>query len=198
MSELFEGPEDATPLEPAEREGLIPSWVTQRSELNEVEQDNILKGAAWAKSKRGLSSEAILNMDFVKNLHARMFGEVWAWAGQFRKTERNIGIAAIRIPQELRNTIDDVRYWIEHKANSNDEIAVRLHHRLVSIHPFPNGNGRHTRMMADLLIQKLGDQPFSWGSESLLETGPLRARYVEALQAADGHDIRPLIAFARS
>ncbi len=198
MSELFEEPDNATPLEPAERDGLIPSWVTQRSELNEVEQDNILKGIAWAKGRRNLTPETILTMSFIRQLHERMFGDVWEWAGRFRQTERNIGIDASRIPQEIQMALGDVHYWIEHGTHTHDEIAVRLHHRLVSIHPFPNGNGRHTRMVADLLIMKLGHQPFTWGRESLLDTGPLRALYVKSLRAADRHDIGPLIAFARS
>jgi Fic-DOC domain mobile mystery protein B len=198
LTELFDGPDHATPLEPAEREGLIPSWVSHRSELNEVEQDNILKGAAWAKGKRGLDCETILSVAFAKELHKRMFGAVWEWAGHFRSAERNIGIAASLIRQELPGVFADAKYWIEHGTYKKDEIAIRLHHRLVAIHPFPNGNGRHTRMMADLLIEKLGGHPFSWGRESLMDVGPLRTRYIAALQAADGHDIRPLIDFARS
>ena len=197
MNALFEEPNDATPLESAERDGLIPSWVTQRSELNEVEQDNILKGNAWAKGRRGLSDKTILSIAFVRELHKRMFGEVWTWAGQFRTTERNIGIDAYRIPQELSGALNDVGYWIENNTYEFDEIAVRLHHRLVAIHPFPNGNGRHARLMADLLIRLLGGEAFSWGGGSIHATGDLRARYVHALKEADAHNIAPLLAFAR-
>ncbi len=198
MSGLFQEPEEATPLEPEEREGLIPSWVTHRGDLNEVEQDNILKGAAWARRGRGLTHRTLLNVSFANALHKRMFGAVWNWAGQFRKTERNIGIAAYRIPQELVSLLGDTQFWIEQKTYQFDEIALRLHHRLVAVHPYPNGNGRHARMMADLLIEQLGGQNFSWGGGSLLDTGPLREHYVSALRAADAHDIQPLIAFARS
>jgi Fic-DOC domain mobile mystery protein B len=127
-----------------------------------------------------------------------MFGDVWRWAGEFRTTERNIGINHWEIPMELRNVLDDVRVWIEHQSYPPDEIAVRLHHRLAQIHPFPNGNGRHARLMADLLIVQLGGEPFSWGNGVLRDTGELRRRYVDALQAADLHDIGPLLAFARS
>ncbi len=197
MNALFEEPNDATPLEPAEREGLIPSWVTQRSELNEVEQDNILKGNAWAKGRRGLNYKTILSIAFVRELHKRMFGEVWAWAGHFRTTERNIGIDAYRIPQELSSALNDVDYWLEHNVYEGDEIAIRLHHRLVAVHPFPNGNGRHARLMADLLIKMLGGDAFSWGGGSIHTTGDLRARYVSALKEADTHNIAPLLAFAR-
>lgn len=198
MSNLFHEPEDATPLEPSEREGLIASWVTHRGDLNEVEQDNILKGANWAKRKRRQTYQTILTVDFVNELHKQMFGEVWVWAGKFRKTERNIGIAAYRIPQELPGVLNDVQFWIEHQTYSIDEISVRLHHRMVAVHPYPNGNGRHARMMADLLIEKLGGYAFSWGSGSLFDTGQLRDHYVSALRAADNHDIRPLVEFARS
>lgn len=197
MNELFEEPDNATPLEPAERDGLIPSWVTQRSELNEVEQDNILKGYAWAKGVRGLGYKTILSVAFVTELHKRMFGDVWKWAGHFRVTERNIGIDAYRVPQELLSTLNDITYWFENGTFEWDEIAVRLHHRLVAVHPFPNGNGRHARLMADLLIGVLGGETFSWGGGSIHTTGELRARYISALKEADVHNIAPLLAFAR-
>jgi Fic-DOC domain mobile mystery protein B len=127
-----------------------------------------------------------------------MFGDVWDWAGNYRLTERNIGIEPQRIPNDLIMMLDDVRYWVAHNTYPPDEIAVRLHHRLVAIHPFPNGNGRHARMMADLLIERLGGEPFSWGGATLHDVGELRDRYVTALRAADDHDIEPLVTFARS
>ncbi|HEY5131438.1 MAG TPA: mobile mystery protein B [Bradyrhizobium sp.] len=198
MTDLFQEPEDATPLEPSEREALLQSWVTHRSDLNEAEQENIVKGAAWARRRRGLKAADVLDEEFAKTLHKQIFGDVWKWAGTYRQTERNIGIEAYRIPADVPALFADVRYWIEHNTYPPDEIAIRLHHRLVAIHPFPNGNGRPARLMADLLIERLGGQPFSWGGGSLADVGTLRTRYVAALQAADGHDIGPLIAFARS
>ena len=182
---------------PEEREGLKQSWITTRRDLNEAEQENIVKGAVWARRSRGLTVTKLLTVSFVKNLHKRMFGDVWKWAGSFRLTERNIGIEAYRIPQELAATLGDVHYWGEHTTFPPDEIALRLHHRLVAIHPFPNGNGRHARLMADLLIERLGGQPFSWGGGKLADAGELRAQYIAALQAADNHTIEPLLAFAR-
>lgn len=198
MSDLFQEPDDATPLEPGEREGLLQSWITHRGDLNEAEQENILAGAAWARGRRGRKPQDILSTEFALNLHKRMFGDVWKWAGTCRKTERNIGIDVHRIQTEMAALFDDARYWVEHATYPPDEIAVRLHHRLVAIHPFPNGNGRHARLMADLLIERLGGEPFSWGGGSLADVGELRARYVDALRAADNYDIGPLLAFARS
>lgn len=195
MSDLFDEPDDATPLEPEEREGLLQTWVTYRSELNEAEQANIAAGAAWAHRQR---RRDILTDAFIKQLHAKMFGDVWAWAGNFRQTERNIGIDPARIPVELRMALDDARYWVENETYPPDEIAVRLHHRLVAIHPFPNGNGRTTRLMADLQVERLGQEPFTWGRVSLTDVGEMRTRYIAALRAADGHDITPLLEFARS
>ncbi|MDI4655883.1 MULTISPECIES: mobile mystery protein B [Xanthobacter] len=197
MTDLFQEPEDATPLEPGERDGLLQSWITHRKDLNEAEQENIVAGAAWARGRRRLPIDRMLTDDFVRTLHKRMFGEVWEWAGTFRSTERNIGIQAYRIAVELTNLLGDVRYWVEHATFPPDEIAIRFHHRLVAIHPFPNGNGRHARLAADLLVEKLGRQPFSWGGGSLADVGALRARYVTALRSADNHDIGPLLAFAR-
>ena len=198
MTDLFQQPEDATPLNPGERQGLLQSWITSRSDLNEAEQDNIVKGAVWARRRRSRTAADLLCDDFARTLHKRMFGEVWKWAGSYRQTERNIGIEAFRIPAEMPAMLADVRYWVDHTTYPPDEIAIRLHHRLVAIHPFPNGNGRHARLMADLLIKRLGGQPFSWGGGSLVDVGTLRAQYVAALQAADGHDMGPLVAFARS
>ena len=198
MTDLFQESDDATPLEPGERDGLLQTWITHRHDLNEAEQENIVNGAAWARRRRGLKTVDLLNDEFARTLHKRMFGDVWKWAGTYRRTERNIGIAAHRIPMEMAALFDDARYWAKRATYPPDEMAVRLHHRLVAIHPFPNGNGRHARMMADLLIERLGGEPFSWGSGSLADTGELRARYVAALRAADGHNIGPLLAFARS
>lgn len=197
MTDLFQEPDDSTPLAPEEREGLLQSWITHRVDLNEAEQENIVKGAAWVRRSRGRTIDGLLNEGFVRTLHKRMFGEVWKWAGSYRQTERNIGIDAYRIANELGNLFGDVRYWVEHKTFPPDEIAIRLHHRLVAIHPFPNGNGRHARLMADLLIELLRGEPFSWGGGSLANVGELRARYIAALRAADDHDIRPLLEFAR-
>jgi Fic-DOC domain mobile mystery protein B len=197
VSDLFQEPEDATPLAPQERDALLQTWITDRDDLNEAEQENIVKGAAWAGRRRGKPVD-LLNEDFAKSLHKQMFGEVWQWAGSYRQTERNIGIEAFRIPSETPAMFDDMRYWVEHKTYSPDEIAVRLHHRLTAIHPWPNGNGRHARLIADLLIQRLGGNVFSWGGGTLSDTGELRTRYVAALKSADNHDIGPLLEFARS
>jgi Fic-DOC domain mobile mystery protein B len=197
MTDLFQEPEDATPLAPAERHALLQTWITDRDDLNEAEQENIVKGAAWAGRRRGKPAD-LLNEDFAKSLHKQMFGEVWQWAGSYRQTERNIGIEAYRIPAEMPAMFDDVRYWVEHQTYPPDEIAVRLHHRLTAIHPWPNGNGRHARLMADLLIERLGGKVFTWGGGTLSDVGELRTRYVAALKAADNHDIGPLLEFARS
>ncbi len=195
MSDLLGEPDDATPLEPEERDGLLQTWITYRSELNEAEQTNIAAGAAWAYRQR---RRDILTDPFIKQLHAKMFGDVWAWAGDYRRTERNTGVDPARIPVEFRMVLDDARYWVENKTYPPDEIAVRLHHRLVAIHPFPNGNGRTTRLIADLLAVRLNQEPFTWGRVSLTDVSETRARYIAALGAADDHDIAPLLEFARS
>ncbi|MFC0804742.1 mobile mystery protein B [Ensifer sp. P24N7] len=198
MTDLFQEPDGATPLEPHEREGLLQTWITHRSDLNEAEQENIVEGAAWARGRRRLPLEQMLTEDFIRTLHKRMFGDVWRWTGTLRTTERNIGIQAYRMGMELASLLSNIHYWIEHETFPPDEIAIRFHHRLVSIHPFPNGSGRHARLAADLLIEHLGGEPFSWGGGSLADVGELRARYVAALRAADDHHIGPLLEFARS
>jgi len=195
MTDLL-GPKDdgGTDLTEEEREGLIPSYITLRSELNEAEQANILEAQEWAFArKRDLLKEKFLN-----NLHKRMYGNVWRWAGQYRTTGKNIGIDAYRIPTELSQLLDDCRYWIENKTHKPDEIAARFHHRLVLIHCYPNGNGRHARLAADLLLKLMGQDRFSWGGKNLVDIGETREGYIAALQAADKHDIGPLLQFVRS
>jgi len=188
--------EHATPLTPEEREGLIPAHITLRRELNEAEQQNILKAAMWAfDRKRPLFTE-----EFARNLHKRMYGEVWRWAGTYRTTGKNLGVDPHLIPVRLYEAMNQFKYWQENKILASDELAIRFHHALVVIHPFPNGNGRWSRMMADLLGHQLGIQPLTWGGDKsdLRESGDIRRAYIQALKAADDHDFRPLLAFARS
>ncbi|QYZ64681.1 MAG: mobile mystery protein B [Gammaproteobacteria bacterium (ex Lamellibrachia satsuma)] len=196
MSEdpLIEQDDASTPLSPEELEGLIPSYITLRSELNEAEQANILEAEEWAfNRKRDVLSEKFLN-----DLHKRMFGRVWKWAGKYRRTGKNIGVDAYRIPLDLRQLLDDVRFWIENGTFPSDEIATRFHHKLVWIHLFPNGNGRHARTATDLLLVALGQLRFTWGRENLVDANETRQAYVDALRAGDQHDYEPLLAFVRS
>jgi Fic-DOC domain mobile mystery protein B len=195
VSDLFAQPDDAPPLDAEEREGLAQTWITTRADLNEAEQANIDDAVAWTGRRRDTE---ILTEGFVFELHKRMFGDVWSWAGSTRKTGKNIGVDPRQIHIQLGGLLRDAQYWVEHRSFSADEIAVRLHHGLVAIHPFPNGNGRHARLMADLLIAQLGGEPFSWGGGILRDIGTLRAEYIGALRAADNHDFTPLLAFARS
>jgi Fic-DOC domain mobile mystery protein B len=174
VDDLFDQPDEATPLTPEEQR-----------ELNEAEQENIVRGREWALGRR---RDPLIER-FVTDLHKRMLGDVWRWAGKLRRSERNLGIPFYEIPAALRQLLDEAKAWIEYKSYAPDEIAVRLHHRLVQIHPFPNGNGRHARLMADLLIMRLGGERFSWGSAHLQAAGEVRGRYVAALKAADNHDI---------
>ena len=186
--------DEGTKLTEEEREGLIPSYITLRSELNEAEQANILEAEEWAFARK----RNLLEEEFLNNLHKRMYGNVWRWAGRYRTSGKNIGVDAYRIPTELRQLLDDCRYWIENGTYEPDEIAVRFHHRIVSIHCYPNGNGRHARLAADLLLKSVGQERFSWGGKNLVDVGETRGCYIAALQTADEHDIGPLLEFVRS
>ena len=191
---LFEQDDAATPLSEEEKEGLIPSYITLRGELNEAEQANMLEAEEWAfKRKRD-----VLDERFLDNLHERMYGRVWRWAGGYRRTGKNIGVDAYRIPTELRQLIEDCRFWIENETYPPDEIAARFHHKLVWIHAYPNGNGRHARLATDLLLTALGRERFTWGRVNLVDASETRQAYVAALRAADGHDYGPLFEFVRS
>ena len=198
MTDLFEEPDDATDLSPDDRKALLQTWITNRADLNKAEAQNILDGAAWARRRRSLDPAAILNNEFAKTLHKQMFGEVWNWAGKYRDANTNIGVDHYLISTKLLSLFSDARYWLQHKSYETNELAARLHHRLVSIHPFPNGNGRHSRLMADLLVDRLGSEPFTWGGGGLMEVSELRKSYIAALKAADNHNIEPLLNFVRS
>ncbi|MCJ7554461.1 MAG: mobile mystery protein B [Ignavibacteriaceae bacterium] len=186
-----------TPLDEDEKEDLLIPTITTRGELDEFEQLGVEKANEWLLTKK-FSVNKILTEEFVKDLHKRMFDDVWKWAGEFRKTDKNIGVDKFMIGIELKNLLDDCTYWIEKKVFSEDEIAVRLSHRMVLIHPFANGNGRHSRLIADVLITKgLGKSYFTWGSVNLAKEGQARAKYLAALREADQNDYKPLIEFAR-
>lgn len=194
MTDIFAGPAGSTPLPPEDQKGLRLSWITTRQELNEAEQVNILAGRAWAlRSRVDLTAER-----YLLRLHQRMFGDVWSWAGQYRVRETNIGVMPYEIRTKLREFLDQVGYWLAHETYKPDELAARFHHGLVLIHPFTNGNGRHTRLAADLMCRQLGQAPFTWGRNSLDTAGETRQNYLAALRSADQHDLAPLLAFARS
>lgn len=185
-----------TPLSPEDFADLIPNLAT-KEELNEWERENILLAREWATSDRTAPLQMVSDQ-YVRKLHEKMFDETWKWAGRYRLTEKNIGVPVGEIRERLGALFGNVRYWIENKTCSPDEIAVRFHHQLVFIHPFSNGNGRHARLIADVLVTKLGNPAFTWGSANLVEEGTARAHYLEAIKAADDGDTQPLIQFARS
>ncbi len=184
----------STPLTPDEQAGLIPD-LTTRQELNEWERENILSARTWAL---GHTRRDLLTQDYVRELHRRMFDQTWKWAGTFRRSEKNIGVPFYEIPERLENLLRDARYWVEHRTYPPDEIAVRLHHRLTFIHPFPNGNGRHARLTADVVAVKLGEPVFTWGRADLAGVGEIRDAYMRTLRVADAGETCPLLLFARS
>jgi len=188
-------PPGATPLDPDEAAGLIPSHIANHGQLNEWEMVNILEGERWAFGRR---HKNLLANEFVCGLHKRMFGKTWRWAGKFRTTEKNIGIDPVRIQAALRDLCEDVKAQIEHQSYPLDEIAARFSHRLVAIHPFANGNGRLSRTVADLLLVQHGAPRFSWGAGNLVTDSEVRQRYLAALRAADAREYGPLLAFVRS
>jgi Fic-DOC domain mobile mystery protein B len=181
MNDILDSDDAATPLTPDEKQGLIPTHIALRHELNEAEQRGVLAAEQWAFGRK---RKTVLDEGFLQTLHRRMFQDVWRWAGKYRTTPRNIGVEPWRISVDVKTLLDDTRYWIDH--------------RLVWVHPFPNGNGRHARLAADLLITTLGGGRFTWGRKSLVAPSETRKRYVAALRAADNHDIAPLLDFARS
>jgi Fic-DOC domain mobile mystery protein B len=189
--------EGQTPLDPEQINGLKIKTISTQQQLNEFEQTNINEALKWLNSKRKIKD--VLSEEFMIQLHKRMLGMVWKWAGQLRRTETNIGIDWTRISMELRLLVDDANFWVEHQTYLPEEIAIRFKHRLVSIHCFPNGNGRHSRIMADLIaLHVFGLNKFSWGHSSLVDSSEQRKMYLNALKLADNGDFDQLIKFARS
>lgn len=190
--DIFEADDNSTPLTAEEKNGLKLKWVTLRSELNEAEARNIAQAQLWLASNK---KKDVCSDTFLRNLHKKMFCDVWIWAGEYRITERNIGVAPYQIPMKLMQLFDDLNFWIDNKTYSNHEIAVRLHHKLVQIHPFPNGNGRVSRLMADLVLRKLEGKTLYWGDTNLVDVSEVRRKYIDALRKADAGDYTDLLNF---
>jgi len=187
-----------TPLSEEEKEGLRISSITTREELDEFEQLNIEKAIQWTFGKK-IKTEQLFSEQFIKTLHKKMYGEVWKWAGEFRSSEKNIGIKSYLISIHLKQLLDDALYWKQYETYEPQELAIRFKHRLVSIHCFANGNGRHSRLIADLIMEKLyHGNFFTWGSTNLVHSTNTRSQYIQAVRKADELDIQPLILFAKS
>lgn len=202
MTDLVTEPEDATPLSAAERQGLLVPALT-RAELNRVEAENMSKAMSWLfLSRRRLRPESVTDEEWLKRLHRRMYGDVWAWAGRYRTADRNIGVPHWQVRVDMRNLLDDVTAWLGDTRAwryGPDECAIQFGYRLVIIHPFPNGNGRWSRLASDALVVALGGTRFTWGEASLTDQGTVRRTYIAALQTADTRgDLGPLMTFARS
>jgi Fic-DOC domain mobile mystery protein B len=185
-----------TPLDEDEKEGLKIKSITTQKELDEFEQLNIEKAVEWT-IHANLKPKKILTEKFIKDVHKKMYGDVWRWAGEFRKSDKNIGIKWTQIGIKLKNLIDDTKYWIENKTYLPEEIAIRFKHRIVAIHCFPNGNGRHSRMMADIIMESIfGKEIFTWHQSNMVKADDTRKKYIDALRKADNGDINPLIEFS--
>lgn len=196
MALEFEEQDGQTPLDPDEKAGLIPDYLETRDQLNDWEQENILLAVRWLARRK---NPDVLSEGFCRELHKRMFGKTWAWAGTFRRSDKSIGCDWRQVATRLDQLFGNTKYWVQEKTFAPDELATRFHHALVFIHPFPNGNGRHSRMMADALLTLMGERAFSWGSgANLVDANEVRAQYLGALRAADQKDFTALLAFVRS
>jgi Fic-DOC domain mobile mystery protein B len=185
----------ATPLDPDEAAGLLPRHISTQAELNAWEEANIVNADGWAirQTKRELLDEG-----FVRSLHRKMFDKTWRWAGSFRSSNINIGVEWSQISTRLHDLLENTSYQVVHEVFPADELAVRFHHQLVLVHAFPNGNGRHSRLMADALVTRLGATRFTWGQASLTASGGARDQYLTALRAADKGKPDLLMQFARA
>lgn len=189
-----------TPLDEEESEGLKIPTISTKGELDEFEQKNIEEAVLWTIGLK-VTIDKLLSESFIRSLHKRMYGEVWKWAGKFRQSEKSIGIESWKISTELKVLLEDAKFWIENETYTEDEIAVRFKHRIVSLHCFPNGNGRHSRLMADLIAEKIFNRKvFTWGQSNskLSNKSEERVNYLTALKKADNGDVTDLLKFSRS
>lgn len=182
-----------TLLTEEELEQLIPKYVTNKKQLDEVEQNNIENAFEWLLSKKTNSVDQLLSKQFQDELHRRMLSKVWLWAGKVRKKETNIGVDPSQIEVQRRHLIDDTKFWIENKTMDPIEMALQFHHRLVKIHCYPNGNGRHSRIMADLILERIFNLPrLKWGGQNFITQNDFREKYIAALKKADQGDYKAL------
>lgn len=193
----FEYIEGATPIDPGEADKLIPKNIMLQSELNEWEQSNIIEAEIWLFQQK-LTIDRFSTRELIQKFHKKMFNKTWKWAGQFRLSNKNIGIDWHQISFQLKNLCDDLIYQTSNNIYPIDEIAIRFHHRLVSIHCFSNGNGRHARIITDYLLHILGQNKFTWGKGDLVKATESRKSYISALKQADLGKYSPLLSFARS
>lgn len=193
----FEYINGQTPLNEDEKEGLLIGTISTRGELDEFEQANIQQAIEWTLRNK-FRQDQILTEEFVLLVHKKMFSEVWEWAGTKRKSNKNIGVDKYQITTELKTLLEDCKYWIDKKTFNPDETAIRFSHRLVKIHIFPNGNGRHSRLIADILVSHVFNKPvFTWGKSDLSKNNDIRKIYLKAIYSADNGDIEPLVEFSR-
>jgi Fic-DOC domain mobile mystery protein B len=186
-----------TPLDEDEKDGLLINSISTRGELDEFEQQNIESAIQWILTRK-FKNEQIFTEAFIQDLHKRMYGQVWQWAGKYRRTNKNIGVDKLQIPVDLKALLDDAMYWITNDVFPPDEVAIRFKHKLVSIDCFPNGNGRHSRLMADIIIEKIYNQPvFTWGGANSSNENDIRDKYLRAIKAADKGEFSLLLEFVR-
>lgn len=187
-----------TPIDEDEKQGLLISTITTREELDEFEQLNIEKAVEFYLLRRKFKMDVILTEKFIFDVHKKMFSDVWAWAGTARKSNKNIGVDKYQVMPLLNQLIGNCKFWIENNTFSDEEIAIRFKHELVAIHIFPNGNGRHSRLMGDIVIKHIfGKAKFSWGHKDLANEGDVRSTYIKGLRKADNGDFADLIEFSR-
>ena len=191
----YNHPDGATEIDPNESEGLIPKHITTQGQLNEWEQNNIIAAEKWAFLK---NKSDVLTIEFTKKLHKKMFDLTWKWAGDFRRSNKNLGVVWPMINMELGKLLEEVNYQLINNVYPIREIATRFHHKLVAIHCFANGNGRHARLAADILLVSLGDKRFSWGKGDLYNANNARKIYINSLRKADNYDCTDLLNFVDS
>ncbi len=187
---MLKTPEDSTPIN--DLSGLIPSGITVKSALDEWEAENILKAYnRYLKTSR----KRAISPGLITAVHKEMFGLTWKWAGSFRKENLNLGVEWFAIPVEIKKLCDDIAFWEKSKNVNILEQSVRIHHRLVRIHPFLNGNGRHARMIADIFLSGRGKKLPLWPDKDMVETTDIRKRYIHCLKEADNGDYAGLLEF---
>ena len=179
---LFKDRGGQTPLPPELQKGLISKNVQTIGELDEYEEQNIAEGMVWLEDSNANS----LNYSFWLRLHKKLFGNVWNWAGEIRS--HDLGNADFLYPEKVRpalmQLIGDAEYWFKNDTYPKKETIARIHEKLLTIHPFANGNGRWSRILTEYICKQNKIDIPKWNLKSKDDPQKRRKEYIEAVELA--------------
>ena len=190
-----------TPIPGDELAALVPHVIDTlaapitRADIYDLESavlQDVTETQLAAALDGSLTLDDLLNDYFLRDLHTQLYGDIWMWAGRWRQYEVNIGVAPEHIAVELRSAMGNIGYRWERAADwTPRELGVAVHAEAVRVHPFTDGNGRTTRLLADLVFiaaQDPAELQYDWNID--------KRGYIEHLREFDRHrNVADLAAF---